>query len=83
MGVPMPGLTPQRFNRAVIEVLSEAREDAGLSKRALSERLERGYNYIQEIEAGTSIAPTYELARIADALGMTFAEFAARVQKRL
>lgn len=83
MGVPMPGLTPHRFNRAIIEVIIDAREKAGLSKRALSDRLERSYNYVQLIEAGKRIAPAYELARIARALGMTLTEFVARVEKRL
>lgn len=83
MGVPMPGLTPHRLNRAIIEVIVEAREAAGLSQRGLSERLERGAHYIQAIESGERVAPVHALVRIAYALGLTATEFMARVEKRL
>ncbi len=79
----MPGHTPRRFNQAVIDVIVEAREAAGLSQRELSGRLEHASNYVHKVEAGTLIPLTYDLMRIARALGMTFTEFAERVEKRL
>lgn len=84
MVVPhMAGHTPRRFQRAVIDVIVEARESAGLSQRELSERLERSKAYMHKIEAGQQLVPAYDMLLIAEALGITFSEFADRVQNLL
>jgi transcriptional regulator with XRE-family HTH domain len=83
MGWPMPGLTQRKLSRAIISVIVEARGVAGLSQRELSERLELASNYVQRLESSARIAPTYQLMRIAYALGMSASEFMARVERRL
>ena len=84
MVVPhMAGHTPRRFQRAVIDVIVEARESAGISQRELSDRLERSKAYVHKIEAGQQLVPAYDMLLIAEALGLTFREFAERVEKRL
>lgn len=67
----------------MIDAIVEARESAGISQRELSERLERSKAYMHKIEAGQQLVPAYDMLLIAEALGLTFSEFVARVERRL
>ena len=66
--------------RAIVAVLRQAREDAGLSQRALSEKLGESPTYIHLIEALRRDIPVAEFIHIAKALGIEPAELLKRVR---
>jgi transcriptional regulator with XRE-family HTH domain len=68
--------------RAIVAVLREAREKAGLSQRALSEKLGEHVTYVHEIETDQHSVRTEEFIAIAQALGIDPTELLARVVKR-
>jgi len=55
---------------SVTETIAKAREEAGLSQRALSARLHEVNNYIQRIESGQRDVGVAEFIRIAYAIGV-------------
>jgi ribosome-binding protein aMBF1 (putative translation factor) len=68
--------------RAIIAVLTEAREQAGLSQRELSAKLDEATTYVHEIENGQHRVRTEEFVAIAEALGIDPLELLSRVLKR-
>jgi transcriptional regulator with XRE-family HTH domain len=68
--------------RAIIAVLREAREEAKLSQRALSDALDEAATYVHEIEAGQHGVRTEEFIAIAEVLGIEPDELLRRVLKR-
>jgi len=59
---------------SIIEVLTKAREEAGISQRELSRKLKEAATYIQEIEAGQHRVRAEEFIVIARALNREPAE---------
>ena len=68
--------------RVIVSVLREAREQAGLSQRALSEKLGEAVTYIHEVETGQHGVRTEEFIAIAEALGVDALELLGRILKR-
>ena len=68
--------------RAIVAVLVEAREAAGISQRALSEKLGEAVTYMHEVESGQHGVRTEEFIAIAEALDIDPLELLSRVLKR-
>ena len=64
---------------AAVEVLRRARKEAGLTQRALADRIGRPYTVIANIERGERQIDVVEFIAIARALGIGEAELMARV----
>jgi transcriptional regulator with XRE-family HTH domain len=56
--------------RSAVQVIRQAREDAGLTQRALAARLGRPYSVIANIERGERQIDVIEFIGIARALGL-------------
>jgi transcriptional regulator with XRE-family HTH domain len=82
-GSQKPRYTRSQVQRAIGEVVEEAREAAGLSQRELSERIDRSHGFIWHVEKGTSKLQIYELCRIADALDTSPSELLSRFERKL
>lgn len=54
--------------RAIIAAIADARREAGLSQRQLSERLREAINFIQRIESGERDVGVAEFVAIARAM---------------
>lgn len=59
-----------RGHRALIEVLVNTRDQAGLTQRDLAERLKRPHSFIGRIEAGERRVDVVEFIEIARVLGV-------------
>lgn len=57
-----------RAHRALVTVLKASRDEAGLTQRALAERLGKPRSYISKIESGERIPRVTEFCEIAQAL---------------
>lgn len=68
--------------RAIVSVLTEAREQAGVSQRALSDKLGEAATYIHEVESGQHGVRTEEFIAIAEALEIDPLDLLSRVLKR-
>lgn len=73
----------QREKRALCAVLLEAREGAGLTQRALAERLGWHLVTVQRIENGQRRLAVVELIPLTAALGTTPEKFIRAVLRRL
>ena len=65
------------------EVLREAREELGLTQRALARKLGRAETSIGKIEAGHQRIDLVELADVAAALRMSLSALAKRFESKL
>jgi transcriptional regulator with XRE-family HTH domain len=72
---------PARY-RAVISAIRDARREAGISQRALSEQLGEVFTYIHVIEAGQRNVLAEEFIAISEALGIDPSELMRRVLRR-
>lgn len=66
--------------RAIVAALRSVREEAGLSQRALSEKLKEPSTYIHLIEALRRDIPVAEFIQIAKVLGIEPAELIRRIR---
>jgi ribosome-binding protein aMBF1 (putative translation factor) len=67
----------------LIEVVTEAREAAGLSERGLSERIGKYHDFIRRVESGDLVLRAVDLWDIEDALGLRPGELTALAERRL
>jgi transcriptional regulator with XRE-family HTH domain len=65
--------------QAILETLADARREAGLSQRQLSERLGEAINYVQRIESGERGLQVSEFIEIARTLGKDPVELLRRM----
>jgi len=65
------------------EVLREAREELGLTQRALARKLGRAETSIGKIEAGQQRIDLVELADLAVALRISLTDLTARFERKL
>jgi transcriptional regulator with XRE-family HTH domain len=72
-----------RRHRALIEVMVEARQAAGLSQRALAAKLGLPDDYVWKFEAGERRLQTLEFVEWAHALGLKATELMERLERRL
>ena len=59
-----------RGHRALIDILVESREQAGLTQRDLAARLKRPHSFIGRIEAGERRVDVIEFIEIARVMGL-------------
>ena len=69
-------------HRALIAVLTGAREAAGLTQRDLAERLDRAHSFVGKIESGERQLNVLEFCDYAQALGSDAAELLRRVLRQ-
>jgi ribosome-binding protein aMBF1 (putative translation factor) len=69
------------FEVALGEEIAKARTAAGLSQRALSEKIRRRFNYISIIESGRQSLTVSGLSEIGVALGIKGSELHARAER--
>jgi transcriptional regulator with XRE-family HTH domain len=70
-----------RMHRALVFVLIEAREAAGLSQRDLSERMERPVNFVHLVELGERMVAVPELPEYAAGVNLTAQTIVTRMVK--
>lgn len=64
--------------QAIINAISDARREVGISQRQLSERLREAINFIQRIESGERDVSVAEFIAIARAIGIDPCELLRR-----
>lgn len=67
--MPRAWVTSEAYS-ALVEVLVQARQEAGLSQRDLAERLGKPRSYVSKIETKERRIDVLELIDLADALGV-------------
>src|ERR1700730_4051390 len=80
--IPCQGITMRKHaarRRAIVNVLKDARAQARISQRALSEKLGEASTYIHEVETGQHGVRTEEFIAIAEALDVDPVELLGRV----
>jgi transcriptional regulator with XRE-family HTH domain len=70
-----------REYRAVCEVLTQARAEAGVTQRDLALRLKRPHSYVAKIEGGERRVDVVEFAQIARALKVDPAKLFNKIVK--
>ena len=66
-------------HRALIDILVESREQAGLTQRDLAARLKRPHSFIGRIEAGERRVDVIEFIEIARVMGLDPKDLFARL----
>ena len=66
-------------HRALIDILVESREQAGLTQRDLAARLKRPHSFIGRIEAGERRVDVIEFIEIARVMGLDPKQLFARL----
>jgi transcriptional regulator with XRE-family HTH domain len=68
---------------AVVALLKEAREAAGLTQVQLAERLGQSQSFVSKAEVGQRRLDLIQLRSICAVLGTSLTEFVARLEERL
>ena len=68
---------------ALVALLKEAREAAGLSQTALAERLGQSQSFVSKMETGDRRLDLVQLRTVCAALGVGLPDFVARFEERL
>lgn len=69
--------------RAVVRILQEAREEAGLTQEELATRLGETQSFISKVERGERRLDVVELKQLSIALRIPFIELAKRIDASL
>lgn len=69
-------------HRRLIEEVVAARKAAGISQRALAERLKRSDSYISKFEAGERRLEVCEFVELCEAVGADASQLIGRIQRR-
>ena len=69
-------------HRRLIEEIAAARKAAGMSQRALAERLKRSDSYISKFEAGERRLEVCEFVDLCEAIGVDAGQIVSRLQRR-
>jgi len=72
----------ERDRQALLELLRQAREDAGVLQADLARQLGRKQGFVSKYELGDRRLDLLDLADICDALGISFTEFAKRFDEK-
>jgi transcriptional regulator with XRE-family HTH domain len=67
-----------KAKKALLQLLRQAREEAGLVQVDLARKLGRNQGFVSKYELGDRRLDLLDLAEICDALGISFIEFAKR-----
>ena len=68
-------------HKSLLRVLTEAREQAGITQRALAEKLNRPHSFIGKIESGERQLNVLEFCELAEALNIDPTSLLRRVIK--
>lgn len=68
---------------ALLELLRQARTDAGLTQVGLAKKLGQSQSFVAKVEGGDRRLDIIQLRTILGALGTTLTAFVARLEKRL
>ena len=69
-------------HRRLIEEVAAARKAAGMSQRALAERLRRSDSYISKFEAGERRLEVCEFIELCEVIGTDPAQLISRIHRR-
>ena len=69
-------------HRRLIEEVAAARKAAGMSQRALADRLKRSDSYISKFESGERRLEVCEFIELCEAIGADPAQLISRIQRR-
>jgi transcriptional regulator with XRE-family HTH domain len=72
----------ERVQQALLDLLRQAREDAGVLQADLARQLGRKQGFVSKYELGDRRLDLLDLADICDALGISFTEFAKRFDEK-
>ncbi|NQT38667.1 MAG: helix-turn-helix transcriptional regulator [Planctomycetes bacterium] len=75
--------SPRSEQEALVALLREIRSDAGLRQIDLAEKLGQPQPFVSRYESGERRLDILELRQVCRAVGITFAEFAARLERLL
>ena len=70
------------LHRRLIEEVAAARKAAGMSQRALADRLKRSDSYISKFEAGERRLEVCEFIELCEAIGASPAQLISRIHRR-
>lgn len=73
----------QRQHRVVTGLLRDLRERAGLKQTDVAERLGEPQSFVSKYESGERRLDLLEVRQVCAALGVSLAEFVARLEERL
>jgi DNA-binding XRE family transcriptional regulator len=81
---PMEKRNPRRAKakRTLLELLRQAREEAGVLQADLARKLGRKQGFVSKYELGDRRLDVLDVADICDALGISFTEFAKRFDEK-
>lgn len=68
-------------HRRLIEEVAAARKAAGISQRALAERLKRSDSFVSKFEAGERRLEVCEFVELCEAIGADAAQLIRRIQR--
>lgn len=68
---------------AVLRLLREAREQAGITQVELAKKLRQSQSYVSKVERGDRRLDIVQLRTICQVLGLTLAEFVQRLEREL
>jgi len=71
-----------KAKQALLELLRQAREDAGVLQADLARKLGRKQGFVSKYELGDRRLDVLDVADICDALGISFTEFAKRFDEK-
>lgn len=69
--------------RVFLELLVAAREQSGMSQRALADKMGRSYSYVAKCETGYSRMDIFQIRQYLDAVSKPFLEFMTAYQESL
>ena len=73
----------QQQHLAVTTLLRDLRRQAGLKQSEMAERLDEPQSFISKYESGERRLDVLELRQVCAALGVSLADFVARLEERL
>ncbi len=68
---------------AVVRVLREARQQAGLTQVALAERIDETQSYVSKVERGELRLDIIQLRTVCRVLGLSLEDFVVRLEEGL
>ncbi|MEQ9617058.1 MAG: helix-turn-helix transcriptional regulator [Phycisphaerales bacterium] len=79
----MPKSIYSRDYGQFLQLLREAREDAGVTQAQLAKRLKYGQSMVSKCERGERRLDVIELRRWCNAIGISFSSFTSRLDEEL
>ena len=77
----MPKRNPEAVSAAVLALLRQIRQEAGLRQEDLAERLGRPQSFVSKYETGERGLDVVELYELCAACGTSISKFASRLER--